>query len=82
MITNSVRHGIDILNNFNNSNWELGDILIFQEELKKVMRLLKNGKSLRVDNILLEFLKHGGPKLIKVLTTYQKIWEKMQWPKE
>ena len=45
------------------------------------MRSLKVDKSLGVDNVPAELLKHRGSELIRLLTVCQRIWETKQWPK-
>ena len=49
------------------SKTETGDSPILQEEVDKVVKMLKNGKSPVVDNIQAEILKHGGPDIIDTL---------------
>ncbi|KAL8578281.1 hypothetical protein ACOMHN_005672 [Nucella lapillus] len=47
------------------------------------VRSQKDDKSPGMDNIPAELLKHGGPKLLKALTTIcQRIWDTKQWPAE
>eukprot|EP00745_Piridium_sociabile_P015102 TRINITY_DN22265_c0_g1_i4.p2 TRINITY_DN22265_c0_g1~~TRINITY_DN22265_c0_g1_i4.p2 ORF type:complete len:167 (-),score=43.02 TRINITY_DN22265_c0_g1_i4:628-1128(-) len=66
-----------------NTNQELDDPPILEEEVEEAVRSLKGDKSPGVDNIPAELLKHAGPELIRTLTTIcQKIWITRQWPKE
>ena len=46
-------------------NREKGEASIHEEEVEKAKRMWKNGKSPGVDNIPAEFLKYGGPTVVK-----------------
>ena len=56
---------------------------VMKEEVEEALRTLEGGKSSTSDNIPAELLKHGGPEMIKVLTTLcQRIWKTKEWHKE
>ena len=48
---------------------ETDDMQVMKEEAEGTLRTLKGGKSPSTDNIPAQLLKHGGPEMIKVLTT-------------
>ena len=78
-----LRPDTSILNKGINTNREAGDAPILKEEVEEAIRSLKAGKSPGVDNIPAELIKHGGPEMIKALTTIcQRIWDTKQWPTE
>ena len=55
---------------------------ILREEVEAALRSLKSGKSLGVDNIPAEILKHGGEATVDMLTIIcNKIWQTGEWPK-
>ena len=55
---------------------------ILEEEVRKALKALSNGKSPGSDGIPVELLKEVDQEAIKVLTAVcQQIWIKMVWPK-
>ena len=57
------------------------DFPILQEEVEAVVRTLKCGKAVGIDNIPADLLKHGGETVINVLTIIcNKFWQTSQWP--
>ena len=52
----------------NVANRETGESPVLREEVEKVVRMLKDGKSPDVDNIPADILKHGGLGIIDALT--------------
>ena len=56
---------------------------ILEEEVRKALKALSNGKSPGSDGIPIELLKEVDEEAIKVLTAIcQQIWIKRIWPKQ
>ena len=54
---------------------------ILQEEVEAAVKVLKRGKSARVDNIPAELVQAGGDAMIDILTSIcNKIWKIGDWP--
>jgi hypothetical protein len=62
---------------------EIDTSAITKDEVAKVTKKLKNGKSVGVDGIQAELLKYGGDKLANRLTKLcNHIWEKGEVPRD